>query len=151
MNKKLFKTARWIGLLIVIISGLISIIATGGGGDGNGGGGGSGYNLEIDISLMSEYGVGESTLSLDGNIIGRDTNPNNSAWSGITVNVKGVKSGWHTLTITIVRQNRYEQHYGANGSIFDEDSGEAILLKTKAATLRAGESIVYQFNTSDLQ
>jgi hypothetical protein len=151
MNKKLFKTARWIGLLIVIISGLISIIATGGGGDGNGGSG-SNFTLDISISLGSTYySVGQSTLSFDGAIVATNTNPSGSAFVGLDATVRSVKSGQHTIAIKIIKQTAYHQEYLAGGIIIDTDSVESILLETKTATLRTGESIVYQFNTKDLQ
>lgn len=131
-------------------------------GCGGGGGGGTGptqpppptgkrFQFNVFASPIGGTLI-EATLSLDGRELSR-RDWQSTTGSACTIlctlggDVRGLSSGNHTVTFTVVRQTRQVNEYVVNGSgvVTDLATGQqrAILMEQRDPRLGAGQSVTY--------
>jgi hypothetical protein len=140
----------------VLILSLLCL-ACGGGGGGNGGPTepppptGKRFQFNVFASPI-DGGLVEATLSLDGRQIARRDWPATTGsvctiLCGLPGDEQGLTPGNHTLTFTVVRQNRTTLEYIVNGSgvVTDLATGgqRAIVMPQQNPRLRAGQSVTF--------
>jgi hypothetical protein len=126
-------------------------------GDGGGGGGGPtgptappppASQLLINLALVSlNGGLEEAILSFDNREVARPVcNP--AGVCQMTATITGASRGNHTVSVTVVRQNRQSVTYQAVGQADFVDSGgsRSVPLQQRQVTLRVGQSVVYEIS-----